>query len=392
MPLFTGQALGGQWRKWLISAVKDTFTRTNTTTGLGVSSYGNVWSAIRGNWNISNNLANSSDSPTSYPIASVNASKTDLTIKATDVGNGPGVVFWLSDANNWWAVNQTLVTTYTASVYYAGAAASYYPGSSASYYAGYYTVGSSAYYTQGAYHPAVYYNGTDSVYRAAQPAYYFPGAYVPTSYYPGIYSNAYYDPGVSVGSYYNASYNYYAAPYYRAPSYSPAHYTPSYYNPGTYLPPSYTPATSAYFVPPTYPSYTPAYYSPGYYYPGSNSVYVPPSYTAATSPSYTAAVPASYTPASTTYAYSLNLIKSVANSVTTVVSQALGSVASLAIKVVTLGTGITATAYTDKIFTLANGTPISYTASGTKPTLKTGIVVAPTTNGQTSTLSSFSAE
>ena len=159
----------GVFASSLLKKITDTFTRANTTTGLGTSTSGSLWSALRGNWIISSNKATSSDAPSSYPLTSVEVGKLEQTIKVTDIGSGPGIAFWVTDANNWWGAYQNQVTTYYAGNYYAGEPSSFYAGSS---YAG----EPSSYYA-GNYFPPSYYGPRD---------YYFPGSYAPPIYYAGI--------------------------------------------------------------------------------------------------------------------------------------------------------------------------------------------------------------
>jgi hypothetical protein len=304
----------------LLKKITDTFTRADTTTGLGATTSGSLWSAVRGNWFISSNKANSTDAPSSYPIASVDPGKIDQTITATDIGSGPGIAFWITDANTWWGSYQGQVTTYVASSYYPGADASYYPGAGASYY-------------PGSYSPPSYTAGEASYYAAPR-------------YVAGFYSTPKYD---AFRGYYYAG-----------------QYVPGYYFGGAYLP-----GSSA--------SYYPGSYSSPSYYPGSSASYYP-------------GASSSYTAASTTYAYTLYLIKSIAGTVSSVASQAFGAVASTALKVVTSGLNIAVSSYTDNGFTTQNGSTITTTATGATPSTKSGIVIAPTTNGQTTTLSSLTIE
>ena len=294
----------------IMKAINDTFTRANSAT-LGTATSGQAWTSLRGTWTITSNLAtDTTDLPTVYPLSSIQAANTNLTMQVASMGNGPGIAFWVTDANNWWAVFQDRTDTVIPASYYAGVASVY---SAPSYYAGYYYAGT----------PASYYAGDPSVYVAPS---FFAGGYV---------------TGFS-----------------------------------QYLPPSY---------------YAGYYYAglPASYYAGTPAVYSAPSYYAGY---YYAGVPASYYAGSTTYAYSLNLIKAVAGTISSVATQALGATASAALRVITSGVGITATGYTDTLFATQNGTALANTATGATTTSKTGIIIAPSTNGQTSTIASFTAK
>lgn len=75
----------------------DLFSRSN-------GPIGTPWKNIRGTWSISSNTAISSDSASSYPIATIDvASPTSQTLVA-NVSSGGGIAFWVSDSGNWWGV------------------------------------------------------------------------------------------------------------------------------------------------------------------------------------------------------------------------------------------------------------------------------------------------
>lgn len=145
MPLFTGQALGGSWRKWILSAIKDAFNRSNTTTGLGNTDTGNVWNALRGNWFINNNMAASTDTPTNYPIATVQAGSANKTISLdVDTNGGVGAAFWVTDTANWWGM-----FPYTATNTAYGQACATYAISAGTYYCTSYGTSAGRYYCTG---------------------------------------------------------------------------------------------------------------------------------------------------------------------------------------------------------------------------------------------------
>ena len=83
-----------------VSNIIDTFTRTNGA-GLGTSDSGNAWSIIRGAWTVNGSAATSATAASSYPVAVI-PFKQDVTLEVlSTLGNG--VVFWQTGANDWWA-------------------------------------------------------------------------------------------------------------------------------------------------------------------------------------------------------------------------------------------------------------------------------------------------
>lgn len=81
--------------------ITDTFNRANGS--LGTSSSGYLWSVLRGTWLISSNQATSSDSGSTYPLATVDIGAQNVIVSADITDGGPGVAFWVTDANSWWA-------------------------------------------------------------------------------------------------------------------------------------------------------------------------------------------------------------------------------------------------------------------------------------------------
>jgi hypothetical protein len=80
--------------------IRDTFTRT-TSGSLGYADTAQRWVATRGTWSANGSQAVSSDSSSTRPIATIPLNSN--AIISADVTPGVGVVFWASDANNWWA-------------------------------------------------------------------------------------------------------------------------------------------------------------------------------------------------------------------------------------------------------------------------------------------------
>lgn len=93
--------------------ITDTFNRANGS--LGTSSSGYLWSALRGTWSISSNQATSSDAGNTYPLATVDVGAQNVIVSADITDGGPGVAFWVTDANSWWAsaVNYSTSSTFT---------------------------------------------------------------------------------------------------------------------------------------------------------------------------------------------------------------------------------------------------------------------------------------
>ena len=95
--------VGGVWKQWFASRIQDTFTRASTASGLGTSTTGQVWTALRGNWRVGgSNNALSDDAASNYPIASINFGNSDVKTQ-TDTTGGVGVAFWVTDSGSWWA-------------------------------------------------------------------------------------------------------------------------------------------------------------------------------------------------------------------------------------------------------------------------------------------------
>jgi hypothetical protein len=102
----------------VLSKITDTFNRTDGS--LGTSSSGNLWSILSGTWAISSNQATSSTAGSSYPLATVNIAAQDVIVSADITDGGPGVAFWVTDANSWWASSVNYRSTQTGQAYYTG--------------------------------------------------------------------------------------------------------------------------------------------------------------------------------------------------------------------------------------------------------------------------------
>lgn len=103
----------------LVIKIQDSFNRTNNASSLGTTDTGQVWTNTRGTWGISGSLASTSDAGSTYPLASVLVGKTNNTVSANITNGGPGVAFWVTDANSWWAssVDYNSISTTTNTPY-----------------------------------------------------------------------------------------------------------------------------------------------------------------------------------------------------------------------------------------------------------------------------------
>ena len=85
------------------AAFSDTFNRT-TSGSLGTSSSGGLWRAIRGTIYANGSAATTTDAVSSYPIAAVKMSTGSVTANISGTANGTGHALWVTDSGNWWAV------------------------------------------------------------------------------------------------------------------------------------------------------------------------------------------------------------------------------------------------------------------------------------------------
>jgi hypothetical protein len=83
----------------------DTFDRTDTTGSLGPASDGSLWKALRGTWKVTSNKAQSTDAASGYPAVSVVMPNKATSIAIQGPVSGSGALIWITDANNWWAVD-----------------------------------------------------------------------------------------------------------------------------------------------------------------------------------------------------------------------------------------------------------------------------------------------
>lgn len=115
--------VGGSWRIWYNTTISDTFTRTNTTTGLGSTESGGVlpWSSLIGNFFVSSGTARSDNAVTAgnagaLSYITLNTSNATVAVGGQTTTAGIGPVVWVSAAGSWWAAigsNGQTNTTYT---------------------------------------------------------------------------------------------------------------------------------------------------------------------------------------------------------------------------------------------------------------------------------------
>jgi hypothetical protein len=433
MPLFSGQSLGGQWRKWILGAVKDLFNRANTASSLGSADTGQPWTNLRGTWFINNNKANSS-SPASYPLASVQAGLMTPYLKAdVDTLGGAGLAFWVTDIQNWYGVfgqtntntsySQTCATySQTGPTYYCGGTYSqtgpFYScsGSINTSYYQYCTNPSGASYGSSCVNPVgPNYSPYCSVQSAptwsisctssSGPTYTsICGTSVGPTYGSGCagWSTAYdgfrgYWYAKCTGGYFAVGPYYSCTSWYSsAPTWSCSAWTSSGPN---YTCTTYASSGPSYYCGGTYSQTGPFYSCGGSYAQGTSyscsGTVLGPNYGSSCSntvgPNYASAC-ASYTQSSATSAgtTSLRIIKSAANVVTTVVDQVIAQLPA-SIQVFFNGNQVVARAYSGAGQTSQIGSDITYTdASPVKSTVH-GIILAPGGYYQGTTVDNFSA-
>jgi len=108
----------GTWREWFAAIIRDTFDRTNAASLGATSNQIATWTATTGSWSIASNLASTATAASSYPLATVEAvsglSNVDVRVDIP-TGAGPGVAFWVTNTNNWWAAVTSATSTSTYS-------------------------------------------------------------------------------------------------------------------------------------------------------------------------------------------------------------------------------------------------------------------------------------
>lgn len=91
----------GTWKQWFRTAIRDAFSRT-TSGNLGSTDTAQTWVANSGVWYATGSVAQSDTAASSYPVASVNYGAEDAIVSAS-VSQGTGPAVWVSGSNNWYA-------------------------------------------------------------------------------------------------------------------------------------------------------------------------------------------------------------------------------------------------------------------------------------------------
>lgn len=82
--------------------LKDGFNGSSGT-GLGISSDGSSWKAIRGQFDI-DGAGKAQATGTDYPIAAIDMGVNDVDISIVGSSGGPSAALWVTDSGNWFAV------------------------------------------------------------------------------------------------------------------------------------------------------------------------------------------------------------------------------------------------------------------------------------------------
>lgn len=92
----------------------DTFNRADTSagSGLGTTDTGSLaWTTLTGTaWRILSNKASTTDTITTNPLCVIDISNSEADVQC-DIGTGDAVYFRVVDANNWWRIRQSGVTS-----------------------------------------------------------------------------------------------------------------------------------------------------------------------------------------------------------------------------------------------------------------------------------------
>ena len=108
----------GTWREWFSAIIRDNFNRSNASSLGTTSNQVDTWTATTGSWAIASNRATTSTAAASYPLATIEtvSGSSDVDVRVDiPTGAGPGVAFWVTNTNNWWAAvtSATSTTTYS---------------------------------------------------------------------------------------------------------------------------------------------------------------------------------------------------------------------------------------------------------------------------------------
>lgn len=312
-------------------AISDTFSRT-TSGSLGTADSGQVWTQTNGVWNSNGGTAVTSTTASNYPFATV-PFKSNFTATLKSTSPGTGIVFWQTDANNWWAAATTSSTSYYT---YTGLVGSCNSNSCCS--------GSN---TCSSYSPTYGNNCCGYTCQASSNC-----------------GSTYYGPYFNFGTYsaccYRNIHNQCVASYSCGAGAVPAYYYAGYYSSCCTQTCNYNACCSG--------SNTCSYYSPTY------------------GVDYCCSISYSYgTIGATQWNWTLNIFKSIAGTISNVANSILGTSTSQntgatekinAISVTASGNSVTATGYSDTSAITTIGSPVSATNSGAKGT-GIGIISVP---------------
>jgi hypothetical protein len=92
---------GSTWTRWFLAAITDSFGRS-TSGSLGNAETSQAWTNRTGTWYANGSQAQSDTAASSYPVASVTYPSNDVTVSAS-VGAGTGPAVWVTSSGDWYA-------------------------------------------------------------------------------------------------------------------------------------------------------------------------------------------------------------------------------------------------------------------------------------------------
>ena len=359
------------WSLWFRAAISDAFNRS-TSGSLGNADTGQTWSATSGTWYANGSQAQSDTAASSYPIASVDFGTTDVTVSAT-VSPGTGPAIWVNSSGDWIAAiaYQTQVNgTYSCNCSCNNCSS-----------CGYATVYDYGWVANPTYTST---DNTTIVYTRVSGATY----HAPTSAQTYCYITGYYQSASNTTCYYN-SYAYTGTYVAGQPSYLSC-------DSGGAIYPDKTCCTCYNTSTNTTSQCTGSNGGGGttcgggstYQVIGSHQEYQCSGYSGGTYPSCSCGS-SCQTCGTLVNAYYLRLIQSVNGTVTTIGTDISLSSAATAIKITTAGDTITYQAYSDVALTSPLGSQGSYTPTTPTKATSHGIIKAPSSYAQGSTVDDF---
>ena len=320
------------------SRIYDSFARVTSGT-LGTATTGQVWVQNSGLWTANNGVAVTASTASSYPNATI-PFKTNVAVSAQSVGQGAGVVFWQSGANDWWAATTS--------------------GTSASVISGYSCNPSSCCTGSNTCSPSYCCTGSNTCGEA---------------YDCGNYLECI--PSTTCGAYGGMP---------NACCYLDIH--------GRCVADAACGAT-----PGTYNACCTRYYYPGVYNAccfGSNNCSYSPCCSGSNNCSYDPCCTVSPT-YSTQYSWVLNIIKSVSGTISNVANSTIATSYSntnqiKGVKAATSGSGVSAQGYSDNALTTTLGSPVTATAPSSPTGTGVGIILTPGGTNQGNSVGPFTAQ